>query len=63
MPLNFPPAFGSPEWFRHAEQMAEQHHVDIQRLWQHIPQVPEPQAGTPFTGPLSPTTFSTPASP
>jgi hypothetical protein len=60
MPLRFPDNPGSIEWFRHVEQLAEQHHVDIQRLWQVIPQVPYPQAGMPFTGPASPTLFYTP---
>ena len=60
MPLRFPEIFGSPEWFRQAEQFAEQHHVDIQRLWQVVPQVPDPHVGVPFVGPLSPTRFFTP---
>lgn len=60
MPLRFPENPGSLEWFRRAEQLAEQHHVDIQRLWQVIPQVPDPQGGVPFMGPISPTIFANP---
>ena len=59
MPLKFPPP-GTAAWFRHAEQFAGQHHVDIQRLWQVVPQVPDPQAGIPFMGPLSPTRVANP---
>lgn len=61
MPLQFPDP-GSPQWFRHMQQLAEQHHVDIQRLWQVVPQIPDPQAGVPFMGPQSPTLFFTPPS-
>ena len=60
MPLQFPARRGSAEWFRMAEQTAEQHHVDIQRLWQVVPQVPDPHAGVPYLGPISPTLFGTP---
>ena len=62
MPLRFPDNPGSLEWFRRAEQLAEQHHVDIHRLWQVVPQVPDPQTGIAFTGPVSPTRFWTPRS-
>lgn len=62
MPLQFPANRGSFEWFRQAEQLAEQHHVDIQRLWQVVPQVPDPHTGVAFIGPISPTRFFTPSS-
>lgn len=62
MPIQFP-APGSPGWFRMAEQLANQHDVDIKRLWNVTPQVPDAQAGIAFTGPVSPTSFFTPPSP
>ncbi len=61
MPLQFPDP-GSPLWFRQAEQLAEQHHIDIQRLWQVTTQVPDPQIGMPFIGPTAPTYFFLPPS-
>lgn len=60
MPLRFPEKRGSPEWFRFAQQLAEQHHVDVQRLWQVVPQIPDPQVGMPCMGPISPTIFANP---
>lgn len=59
MPLIFPPA-GSPQWYRYYEQAVLQRHVDLQRLWQVTPQIPDPQAGLPFTLPSSPTAFFVP---
>jgi hypothetical protein len=60
MPLQFPQS-GSPGWFRYAEQIVQQHRTDLQRLWQVIPPVPDPQTGLPFTGPISPTLFWVPS--
>jgi hypothetical protein len=59
---NRPPARGTASWDRWCEQLLQQHHVDIQRLWKSTPQVSDPQAGTPYTGTISPTYFSEPSS-
>lgn len=52
MPLKFP-AHGTPAWYAYVEQLVQQHRVDVQRLWKVVPQVPDYQQGTPFTGPSS----------
>ncbi len=61
MPLHFPP-IDTPNWKHCVMQYLRQHHVDIQRLWRSTPQIPDLQAGIPFTGPLSPVQFSVPSS-
>lgn len=61
MALTFPPQ-GSPSWMRRVEQALLQNHVDIQRLWQVVPQIPDQVPGIPFTTPLDPTRFFIPSS-
>jgi hypothetical protein len=61
MALRFPPR-GTPEYFRYIESIQAQHHTDIQRLWNVIPQIPDQTPGVPFTGPLVPTWFTVPSS-
>ena len=61
MPLTFP-IRGTPAWHRAIEQACQMDHVDIQRLWGVMPQVPDPHAGVPHTGPLIPTIPSPPPS-
>ena len=52
---------GTPAWFRQYEAAAEMRHVDIQRLWMTVPSIPNPHAGIPFTGPISPDLFNPPS--
>lgn len=46
-------------WSRWVEQMLTQFDVDIKRLQITSPQVPDPEAGVGFTGPLDPRSFNT----
>lgn len=61
MALTFPPQ-GTPHWMRRVEQALLQNHVDIQRLWGIVPQIPDQVPGIPFTGPLEPSWFVVPSS-
>lgn len=51
--LRFPPQ-NTPAWDRYVEQVKVQHRVDIDRLWDRIPQIPDMMAGVPLTGPINP---------
>ena len=62
MPFQFTPPIDTPAWYRHIEQGLNQRHVDIQRLWLMIPQIPDLTPGIPFTGPTTPDRFSSPGS-
>jgi len=44
-------------WFAMVEQLLMQHDVDVSRLQKTTPQIPDPEAGTAFTGPIAPTAF------
>lgn len=61
MALTFPP-LGTLVWMRRVEQALLQNHVDIQRLWGIVPQIPDQVPGIPFTGPLEPSWFVVPSS-
>ena len=44
-------------WFAFVEQLLMQHEVDVARLQKTTPQIPDPEAGTAFTGPIAPVPF------
>lgn len=48
------------EFRRRVEQLLLEHDVDIKRLWKTLPQIPDPEMGLPFAGPLDPVPFCYP---
>lgn len=44
-------------WRNYVEQLLRGLCTDRDRLMQVTPQIPDPEAGTPYTGPLSPVAF------
>lgn len=48
------------EWVNFVERLLSELRVDYSRLWQVLPQLPDPEAGIPYTGPLSPAPYCWP---
>lgn len=56
MQVRFP--YGDEAWRRQVEQLLMQLCVDRDRLMQTTPQIPDPEAGIAFNGPLAPAAFA-----
>lgn len=51
---------GDAAWRERVTRMILDTDVQIKRLWMQLPQIPDPEMGLPFTGPLSPVSFQYP---
>lgn len=51
-------AYGNEAWRNQVEQMLRELCTDRDRLMQNTPQIADPEAGTAFTGPLSPVAYN-----